>query len=183
MTSSPLPQIAAALRRERTRLGLSLSEAAKRAAVSKSTLSGLEAGVGNPSIETMWALATAYQVPLAQLLDPPAPEVSVIRFGELPQLASGSADYAAMLLSSCPPHARRDLYLITAEPGSIKHSEPHEAGTVEHVIIGSGSARATVAEATIELAAGDYLRYPGDAAHSFEALEPGTLAVFAVQTG
>lgn len=183
MTSSPLPQIAAALRRERTRLGLSLSEAAKRAAVSKSTLSGLEAGAGNPSIETMWALATAYRVPLAQLLDPPAAEVSVIRRGELPQLASGSADYTAVLLSSCPPHARRDLYLISAEPGSVKHSEPHDAGTVEHVIVGSGSARATVAETTVELAAGDYLRFPGDAAHSFEALEPGTLAVFAVQTG
>ncbi|MFB9777662.1 helix-turn-helix domain-containing protein [Brevibacterium otitidis] len=151
--------------------------------MSKSTLSVLEAGAGNPSLETMWALATAYQVPLAQLLDPPAPEVSVIRRGQMPQLASGSADYAAVLLSASPPHVRRDLYLITAEPGAVKESEPHEAGTIEHVIIGAGAARVSVAGETVELAAGEYLRCPGDAAHTFEALEPGTLAVFVVQSG
>lgn len=39
----PLDWIAAALRRERTRTGLSLSELAKRAGIAKSTLSQLEA--------------------------------------------------------------------------------------------------------------------------------------------
>ena len=39
--------LAAAIRRERERVGLSLSELAKRAGVAKSTLSQLEAGTGN----------------------------------------------------------------------------------------------------------------------------------------
>ena len=29
----------------------------------------------------------------------------------------------------------------------------------------------------VELAPGDYIKYPGDVAHVLEALEPGTLAV------
>src|SRR5699024_12139806 len=54
---SPSQQIAAALKRERLRAGLSLSEVPRRAGIGKSTMSGLETGTGNPSLETMWALA------------------------------------------------------------------------------------------------------------------------------
>jgi DNA-binding XRE family transcriptional regulator len=46
----PLATIAANLRREREHRGLSLSEAAKRAGVAKSTLSQLESAQGNPSV-------------------------------------------------------------------------------------------------------------------------------------
>src|SRR5688500_11340444 len=45
----PLATIAAALRRERDRVGISLTELARRAGIAKSTLSQLESGVGNPS--------------------------------------------------------------------------------------------------------------------------------------
>ena len=65
-TASPLAtQIAAALRRERARAGVSLTELARRAGIAKSTLSQLESGSGNPSVETLWALGTALGVPFA----------------------------------------------------------------------------------------------------------------------
>ena len=47
---SPRLLVAAALRRERERSGLSLTEAARRAGLGKSTLSQLESGAGNPSL-------------------------------------------------------------------------------------------------------------------------------------
>ena len=53
----PIAAIAAALRSERERSGMTLSEAARRAGIAKSTLSQLESGTGNPSVETLWALA------------------------------------------------------------------------------------------------------------------------------
>ena len=78
----PLAAIAAALRRERERAGLSLTELARRAGLAKSTLSQLEAGTGNPSVETLWALGVALGVPFSQLVEPPAPQVRVVRAGE-----------------------------------------------------------------------------------------------------
>ena len=48
--------VSLSLRRERARTGLSLTELAKRAGIAKSTLSQLENGTGNPSLETLWAL-------------------------------------------------------------------------------------------------------------------------------
>src|SRR6516225_6539989 len=79
---APLEVIAASLRRERARAGLSLTEVARRAGVAKSTLSQLESGTGNPSLETLWALAHALGVPLSRLVDPPRTSIQVIRAGE-----------------------------------------------------------------------------------------------------
>ena len=46
---TPIGLLSAAIRRERERLNLSVTELAKRAGIAKSTLSQLEAGSGNPS--------------------------------------------------------------------------------------------------------------------------------------
>lgn len=174
---APLDVIAHALRRERARIGLSLSEVAKRAGIAKSTLSQLESASGNPGVETLWALAVALDVPFSRLVDPPRPRIQVIRAGEGPTLPSEHSSYMATMLSSCPPNARRDLYLITAEPGSAKESAPHMSGVVEHVVLAAGRARVGPTDEPIELGTNDYVAYPGDVEHVFEALAPGTVAV------
>src|SRR5690348_6937374 len=177
MAQAPLEVIAFSLRRERERAGLSLSELAKRAGIAKSTLSQLESASGNPSVETLWALSVALDVPFSRLVDPPKPRVQVIRAGEGPAVFSERANYVATLLASCPPNARRDVYLITAEPGAPRESDPHMPGVVEHVVLATGRALVGLAGDPIELAPGDYCAYPGDVEHVFQALEPGTAAV------
>jgi transcriptional regulator with XRE-family HTH domain len=173
----PLEVIAHAVRRERQRAGLSLAEVARRAGIAKSTLSQLESATGNPSIETRWALSVALDVPFARLVEPPRPQVRVIRAGEGPAVAAEHADYTATLLASCPPNARRDVYLITAQPGAPRRSDPHMPGVIEHVVIGSGRALVGTADDPIALGPGDYIAYPGDEPHVFDALEPDTTAV------
>src|SRR5215470_2584335 len=101
MAHAPLDVIAFSLRRERERVGLSLSELAKRAGIAKSTLSQLESAAGNPSVETLWALGVALGVPFSRLVDPPRPAVRVVRFGEGPYLRSEQSNYSASLLSAC----------------------------------------------------------------------------------
>jgi transcriptional regulator with XRE-family HTH domain len=174
-------QIAAALRRERARAGVSLTELARRAGIAKSTLSQLESGSGNPSVETLWALGTALGVPFSRLVDTPRASVRVIRRGEGPATYSERSDYAATLLASCPPNARRDVYLIEAQPGEPRRSEPHMPGTIEHVVIGTGRALVGPAEDPIELGQGDYIAYPGDELHIFNAIEPATSAVMIME--
>jgi transcriptional regulator with XRE-family HTH domain len=176
-TGAPLEIIAASLRRERTRAGLSLTEVARRAGLAKSTLSQLESGTGNPSVETLWALGVALDVPFSRLVEPDRPKVRVIRAGKGPTVFAEHADYACTLLSACPPSARRDMYLIRAEPGTPRRSDPHMTGVMEHIVLCAGRARVGVLEAPEELLPGDYIAYPGDVPHIFEALEPGTYGV------
>ena len=120
--ASPLATIAGAVRRERERAGLSLTELARRAGIAKSTLSQLKAGTGNPSVETLWSLGVALGVPFSRLVEPPAPAVRVIRAGGGPRVRSEHADFAGTLLSAGPAHTRRDLYLVELEPGIARQA-------------------------------------------------------------
>lgn len=174
---APLATIAAALVRERQRAGLSLAEVARRAGIAKSTLSQLESGVGNPSVQTLWSLSTALQVTFAELVEPPRSPVTLVRAGEGPSVASATAEYRTALLSAGRAGVRRDIFRLTAEPDLIHRSEPHAPGAVEHVVMGRGRALVGPADEPVELGPGDYLAYPGDSAHVFRALEPGTTAV------
>jgi transcriptional regulator with XRE-family HTH domain len=170
-------RIGASVRRERTRRTWSAAELARRAGISKAGLSQLEGGTGNPSVETLWAIATALGVPFSALVDPGDEGPTVIRAGDAPEVVAGSATYSAALLSACPPGARRDLYVVRAEPGQPRLSAPHQAGTVEHVVLMSGSALAGPVEDAQDLGPGDYIVYRGDLPHTFEARSTGTSAL------
>ncbi|MFC4584801.1 helix-turn-helix domain-containing protein [Sphaerisporangium corydalis] len=173
--------IAASIRRERDRAGLSLTELARRAGIAKSTLSQLESAAGNPSVETLWALGAALGVPFSQLVDPPRPNVRVIRAGEGPVTYSEQANYAATLLASGQANSRRDIYRLEVQPGEPRISQPHMAGTVEHVVLGTGRALVGPLTEPVELNPGDYIAYPGDAPHIFEALQPDTIAIIVME--
>ncbi len=180
-TSAPLDIIAPALRRERDRVGLTLTELARRAGVAKSTLSQLEAGAGNPSVETLWALAVALGIPFTRLVESPSPQVRVVRAGQAPKVRSQESPFAAALLSSCPSGARRDLYQLDLEPGEGRHADPHIAGTVEHVVVATGRMRAGPQEAPVDLGPGDYVSFSGHVPHLYEALDPGTSALLVME--
>jgi transcriptional regulator with XRE-family HTH domain len=177
----PLAAIAEALRTERERAGLSLTEVARRAGIAKSTLSQLESGAGNPSVETLWALGVALGVPFSQLVEPQPPQVRVVRASEGARIPSDQAIFTGTLLAAGTVNARRDVYRIEIEPGSVRKAESHIPGSVEHVVIAAGRMLAGPANAPIELGPGDYATFRGDIPHSYEALEPGTWAILIME--
>lgn len=170
-------RIATSVRREREAAGLSVSELARRAGISKATVSQLEGGAGNPSVETLWAIATALGIPFSVFVDDPAPVTRLVRASQMPAVPSALAPFAAALLSTCPPGARRDLYVIRADPGGARRSAPHPRGTVEYVVLVQGRALVGPEDDPVTLEPGDFLTYAGDAPHVFEALAPATSAV------
>ena len=180
-TQPPHAAIAAAVRRERERAGLSLTELARRAGVAKSTLSHLESGTANPSVETLWALGVALGVPFSHLVATPAPAVQVIRAGGGTRIQSETAAFAGTLLSAGSRHASRDLYTIDLGPGAVRHADPHTPGSVEHVVVSSGRLRTGPVTAPVDLAPGDYATFAGDVPHLYEALLPDTWAVLIME--
>jgi transcriptional regulator with XRE-family HTH domain len=182
MSEPPLAAIAAALREQRERAGLSLTELARRAGIAKSTLSQLESGSGNPSVETLWALAVALGVPFSQLVEPPVAPVRVVRAGKGPRIPSEQAHFTGSLLAAGSPHGRRDIYVIALEPGpEHRQARPHLPGTVEHLVVAAGRVRTGPAEQIVELGPGDYAAFAGDVEHVYEAIEPGTWGVLVME--
>ncbi|WP_210164960.1 helix-turn-helix domain-containing protein [Afifella pfennigii] len=169
-TMTPNAIIAGSIRRERELAQMSLSALASRAGLAKSTLSQLEAGKGNPNIETLWAIASALAIPFSSLFESASSHAQLIRADEGVAIAADDAGLTAVLLDKSPPDRRRDLYRVLLRPGAVRQATPHPRGTVEHAFLCSGRARLGPAEETVEIGPGDYFRYDGDVAHSYEAL-------------
>jgi transcriptional regulator with XRE-family HTH domain len=84
--------LAANLRRLRVAARTSLSELARATGVGKATLSAIENGRGNPTVETLAALAAALGVPVVDLLAVPEPApVTVVRAGRGERVGASAA--------------------------------------------------------------------------------------------
>jgi quercetin dioxygenase-like cupin family protein len=62
-----------------------------------------------------------------------------------------------------------------------RHSVPHMPGTVEHLIVSTGRVLAGPADDPVELSPGDYLSYPGDIPHIYQALLPDSVTVMVME--
>ncbi|WP_329459346.1 helix-turn-helix domain-containing protein [Streptomyces sp. NBC_01497] len=161
--------LAANLKAARARRQVSLSEVARLSGISKATLSQLESGTGNPTIETVFSLSRALGEPLSGLLEPPAPGgMTVIRAADVAPLVGEGVDLR--------PYGRVEsagliceLYDQQVRAGARQESPGH-AGT-EHTVVQSGLLRVEVDEVRVELGAGDYLSFDAVTPHVYTAPE------------
>jgi transcriptional regulator with XRE-family HTH domain len=166
----PVNAVAANLRRLREERGLSTVALARDSGVARATLAQLEAGRGNPTLETLYALANTLGVGLAEVIAPPPAGVEVVRAGEGPRVAG--AVVRGRLVSRLVGRAPVEVYDLELRAGRTQRSQPHPAGVVEHLLVQSGRVRVGPESTPVELGPGDYARYPADVAHVYEALEP-----------
>lgn len=179
---TPVNLIAKAIVKERSRAKMSLSALAAKAGVAKSTLSQLENGQGNPSIETLWAIASALDIPLSYLFETPKSEFVIVRADEGDHLASDASSLISTLLADCPPSRRRDIYRVTIKNGSVRKSSAHPEGTVEHAFVCSGKVKIGPDDNLKELNEGDYFRFPGDVEHSYESLTDNSIYILIMES-
>ncbi|HET6953980.1 MAG TPA: XRE family transcriptional regulator [Acidimicrobiales bacterium] len=162
------------VRRLRVRAGLSLRELANRAAVSTSTLSGLEAGTGNPGVETLVTISRALGVPFSELVLPHEPDVRVQRAGEGVVVEAADAHFSSRLLVADSGRSVTEVYEAAMAPGVRYQAEPHLPGVTESVIVVDGRMRVGPVDAPVDLGPGDRASFAADQDHSYEALAPGT---------
>ncbi|WP_238165262.1 helix-turn-helix domain-containing protein [Kribbella caucasensis] len=156
------------LRTRRDEQGISLSELARRSGIAKGTLSQLESGAGNPTIETVFSLSNALGVPVSALLsEPPTSDLVVVRSADVDVL-TGDAVELRMLRRLESPGSLFEIYDQRIRQGKVQQSSGHP-GTEHHVVL-SGRLRITARDQTQELAAGDYLAFRANVPHEYEAL-------------
>ena len=177
----PVNAVAANLRRLRAELGLSTVALARDAGVARATLAQLEAGRGNPTLETLYALANTLGVALADVIAAPvAADVEVVRAADGARVAGAAV--RARLVARLSGRASVELYELSLRAGRRQVSAAHPAGVVEHLLVHAGRARVGPESTPVELGAGDYARYPGSVAHVYQALEPGLSATLLIET-
>jgi transcriptional regulator with XRE-family HTH domain len=164
--------VAANVRTLRMQAGLTLADLATASGLGKSTLAQLESGKGNPSVETLWAIAAALEVPFARIVEEVRPALRVVRAADVPPMYSAETPgWAGRLLSASHARGSFDLYALDLEAGAVRHAEPHHAGVVEHLVVVTGRLRAGPQTGPVLLEAGDLVTFSADVPHLYEGLE------------
>ena len=164
--------VAANVRALRMQADMTLADLASEAGLGKSTLAQLESGKGNPSVETLWAIAAALQVPFARIVDEAQPSLRVVRAADVPPMHSAETPgWAGRLLTASHGRGTFDLYALDLEKGAVRHADAHHAGVLEHLVVVVGRLRAGPQDGPVLLEAGDMITFGADVPHIYEALE------------
>ncbi|MGP4028683.1 helix-turn-helix domain-containing protein [Actinomadura sp. 3N407] len=171
--------LAGNLRRARLELGLSLSELSRRSRIGKATLSQLEAGAGNPTIETVFSLSRALEVPISDLLDRQEPSgLTVVRAGDVEVLRGEGVDLRP-LRGIVSGGALFEVYDQQVRAGRRQDSLGH-VGT-EHTIVQAGRLAVRVDGRDTELGPGDYIAFDAGLPHAYTALDGTVRSVLLLQ--
>lgn len=171
--------LGANIRAFREQRGLSLSELARRSSIAKGTLSQLESGAGNPTIDTVFSLSNALDVPVSELLtEKTPPEVVLVRAKDVEVLSSNAVDLRLMRRMDIADTVI-EIYDQRVRPGAVQTSEGHPGK--EHVLVTSGRLRVGPTEQPFELGPGDYVCFPGSVPHSYETIDGEVSSVLVLE--
>jgi transcriptional regulator with XRE-family HTH domain len=161
--------VAANIRALRQEAGMTLAELSTAAGLGKSTLAQLESGKGNPSVETLWALAAALRVPFGRLMDEHRPATRVVRASEQPTVTATETDQVGRLMAASHQRGTFEIYAMDLKGGGLRHADAHHAGVVEHLLVVTGRMRAGPESEPVELEPGDLVTFSADVPHVYEA--------------
>ena len=173
--------IADNLRRLRAERGLIAAELCARSGVARATLSQIEAGRGNPRLETLHDLAAALGVEPAALLVPPAEEGATVVRQDAGLDISDPLIKGRLVRSLTFSSSLVEFYDNEVPPGVRSVSASHGVGAQEHAYVLAGRVLAGPVAAPVELAPGDYAAYPADRPHVWECIGTAAARVWITQ--
>lgn len=154
--------LAANLRRLRVAHHLSLSELARATGVSKATLSGIERGNANPTVETLAAVAGELRTSVGELLS--EPELAPI------QIVRGDGDATGRrVLDTLALDGDVEVAELALAAHQVERRPARAPGSRTLLLVLRGKPIAGPDERVSELATGDYAAFPADVPQTIEA--------------
>jgi transcriptional regulator with XRE-family HTH domain len=171
LVAAALDGVGQRLRAVRTQRGLTLTEAAERTGISKSTLSRLENGQRRPSLELLLPLAHLYRVPIDDLAG--APEVGDPRI----RLKARRVNGRTVLPLTSPGGVQAWKILV---PASQTRPKPRAHDGFEWLYVLSGRLRLVLGDRDLVLAAGEAAEFDTLVPHWFGSTGDGTAEVLSI---
>jgi transcriptional regulator with XRE-family HTH domain len=164
--------VATAIRDIRANRGLSSADLARRAGISRATLTTLERGAGNPRLETLTAIAGVLGVPLSDFLGDraSAPSTAVLRPDD-GVAVTGEAVNVHFLHRFFAGLSLIELYWFEMRGATRQVSPAHTRGLREYVLIFEGDLNAGPAGEEMLAHAGEMLSFEADREHTYASGE------------
>ena len=146
---------------------LSLDKLSERSGVSKAMLSQIERGESNPTVSTLWKIATGLRVSFNDLLQEDWQQIEIVRQSSC-QLMNDAAN-GLSLFSLFPFKFDKpfEIFTVKLQPQCTHFASPHAIGSEEYVLLSKGALYINVNNTDHKLQSGDALRFPAGQPHHY----------------
>ena len=155
------------LHRVRKQKGLSLEKVADVTGVSKGMLHQIERGEAQPTVTTLWKIATGLNISFSSLLKEDEAVVSVVKPPETPDVTEDNGKCKVFLLFPFDPQTRFEIFTIVLSPTGSYVSSPHNSGVQEFITVTSGEFHLQIGDEMYTLPAGHAIRFAGNVVHKY----------------
>ncbi|MCL6454133.1 MAG: XRE family transcriptional regulator [Alicyclobacillus sp.] len=158
-------EIGRRLRYHRQQRQMSLDALSELTGVSKPMLGQIERGVSNPTVATLWRIASGLKVPFTALIGA-NPALELLRASEQTRVSEDGGRFE-VFSTYAAQGIPFEIYRVRLHPGCSRSAEPHGVGVTESVTVFTGVLTLSVGEETFTLAAGDALSFAADVEHRY----------------
>lgn len=150
----------------RIKQSLSQAQLAKNSGIPRTTLTHIESGSGNPSLQNLVKISMALQVSIEELLSKPRNECEIIYENQIPvqKRSQGKARLHRLV-----PDKIKGLEVdkVEIDAKSTMAGHPHLQGAKEYLAVLKGVIRVYVAGEHYEVPENCVFAFPGDQPHSY----------------
>lgn len=166
MTSASSRNLALNLAALRAAQRMSQQQLADRAAIPRSTVTNIESGTANPSLDNLVKLSAALGVGIEELIAEPRDECVLIPEDQVPVREHGRGK---VRVHDLLPERIKGLHIERMEfrPGASMRGTPHVTGTKEYLHVTAGTVSVVVSGKMFAVASGAVLAFPGAQPHSY----------------
>ena len=147
---------------------LSLDALAKLTGVSKSMLAQIERGDGNPTIATVWKIASGLKVPFTQLVTKPQKDYMVVEKSAITALIGDGGRYRNYPIFPYGDSRKFEILTIELDPGAFLSAEAHPEGTQEFITVFSGEIEVSVNDERLSANTERAVRFKADHPHTYK---------------
>jgi len=162
------PIVGRNLRRLRIRRGHSLERLAKLSGVSRAMLSQIELSRSAPTVNLLWKVVRALDVPFTALISTARlGGTTVLRAERAKTLSSQNGQFRSRALFPFDGERRVEFYEVRIAGGTTEEEAAHAPGTLENLVLNRGRVEIAVGAETHRLDPGDAIMFEADVAHAY----------------
>ena len=151
----------------RKQKNLSLDKVAELTGVSKAMLAQIEKGISNPTVTTLWKIATGLNVSFSYFMEEEEQEIVYVCHDSITPIVESDKRMKVYPLFPYENNKHFEVFFIELEPGCAHSSPAHNDGTEEYVIVTKGQVEIVLDDKIFNLAYGDALKYHANKSHCY----------------
>lgn len=152
----------------RNKRNLSLDEVTKLTGVSKAMLGQIERGQSNPTVSTLWKIATGLKVSFSLFIDENQEDLKVICQNDISPIIEDNNRMKLYPIFPFDANKGFEIFTIELEPDCNHVSTPHNDGVEEYIIVTEGQIEIIIDDKKFILEKGDSIRFMANKQHEYK---------------